>query len=218
MAVVDSGIDPSLRGLEPVSEGVGIRVGADRARMESSTIDALGHGSVIASTIRMRTADTVLVPVRIFRNNLIAPVTAFVAAIGWAAEHDIHLLNVSVGVSKLQWRDTFEAVLAKARRAGVIVVSAAELDGKPSLPFGLDGVIGVSGDGALVDGELAVSDGVVRAPTRAGRLPGRRLAAFPSGDALAVANVTGVLANHLCEVGPQDETTCLEYLSADARY
>ncbi len=213
VVIVDSGIDPNFGFLRPIGDGVGIRVSASTAELDTQWQDEIGHGSVVASTIRQGAPEAVLHPVRIFRTRLIAPVTAFAEAITWAASHEMQLLNLSIGVTKLQWRDTFERALRVATRAGVVVVSPVELGGAPCLPGCLPGAVGVRHDPSLAPGAFAVRDGVVAALGGVGPLPPRARSTMPDDAALAVATTTGTLARWLADVGPRNAAECERYLS-----
>ena len=214
VGVADSGINPSYAGAQPVEPGVGIRVEADTAATDGHWQDELGHGTAVAATIRGYSPDAQLFPIRIFRKRLIAPVTALVGAIDWAAENNLHLLNLSLGVTKLQWRETFEAAVARASDAGVVLVSAAETESTPCLPGLLPGVVGVRASVDLGQGEFALDPGtqdVVLSSSWARELP--RLAKHRNlaGASAAVAHVTGALAHWFAEVGPQPERACLKF-------
>ena len=211
VGVADSGINPSFPMAAPVEPGVGLRVRADRAERDRHWHDELGHGTAVAATIRGYDPEPALFPIRIFRKRLIAPVTALVAAVDWAIEHEMHLLNLSLGVSKLQWRESFEMAAGRAKEAGLLLVSAAQVGGAPSLPGCLPEVVGVDGDEGLEEGEFRVAAATVVASSWARRLPLLPQRANVSGASLAVAHTTGALARWFGEVGPQPLEACLQY-------
>lgn len=217
VGVADSGINPSFSMAAPVAAGVGVRVRADRAELDGHWQDELGHGTAVAATIRGYSEEAALYPIRIFRKRLVAPVTALVAAIDWAIDHEMDVVNLSLGVTKLQWRQSFEAVSLRARDAGTLLVSAAENQGAPCLPGCLPGVLGVRENEALQEGEFRVEEDFVEASSWARKLPLLPRRANLSGASLAVAHVSGAIVRWFSEVGPQPLSACLRHLRTLAR-
>jgi hypothetical protein len=86
-----------------------------------------------------------------------------IRAIDWCLEHDIQVINLSLGTLNPEHRSAFEEVVARAHAAGALIVSALEMNGAAALPGSLAGVVGVV--------ETDPSDGVeYRAYQRYGKL------------------------------------------------
>ncbi len=197
VGVADSGINPNHRHVGEVAGGVGVVVTDGRVATDDDWLDQLGHGTAVAATIRGHAPAVELYSIRIFRRRLEAQVDALLFALEWAASNELDLLNLSLGCADEDRRDAFVSAVADASSAGVVVIAAHELSGKPSLPGSLPGVIAVGADPELGSGQLRFEDDVIVSSSWA-----RQLGELPKernfhGVSLAVAHVTGVAAGLL---------------------
>ena len=199
VGVVDSGIHPGHRHVGAVAGGVGIRTVDGEVVTDDSWDDLLGHGTAAAATIRRHAPEASLYAIRIFRRRLVARAEALLYAIGWASDHRIALLNLSLGTTEERFRPAFAEACSSAREAGTIVVAAAEMGGLPALPGCLEGVVAVRPDEALEEDEVRIEDGVFHACAWARRLEPLARERNLYGASLAVAHVTGMAASLLEE-------------------
>ena len=105
--------------------------------------DTLGHGTAVASVIHYLNPEVDLVAVKIFDGKLATSLPVVIRAIDWCLEHDIQVINLSLGTLNPEYRCAFENVVARSQTAGAVIVSALEVNGEAALPGSLPGVIGV---------------------------------------------------------------------------
>ena len=159
IGVLDTGVCPTHPHVGKIVDGITITVDGDRAGYE----DTLGHGTAIAAVIHHLNPDADLVAVKIFDRKLATSLPIVIRAIDWCLEHDIQVINLSLGTLNPEHRSAFEEVVARAQAARALIVSALEMNGAAALPGSLAGVVGVM--------ETDPSDGVeYRAYHRYGKL------------------------------------------------
>lgn len=139
IGILDSGVCRTHPHVGKVVEG--ITIGPDA--MLASYEDTLGHGTAVASVIHYLNPDADLVAVKIFDGKLATSLAVLIRAIDWCLEHDVQVINLSLGTLNPEYRSAFEEAVARAQSAGAVIVSALEVDGKAALPGSLPGVIGV---------------------------------------------------------------------------
>jgi subtilisin len=145
VAVIDSGWDRSLD--EPrVLPGVGFVDPADDFAMARNDDDAdvLGHGTACADLILRIAPDARVVPVKVFGKVLETSPGTLHAALLWALEAGVQVINVSLGTRLEGTLHPLYAACEKARRAGIIVVAAGHNANDWSYPAIFENVIGVS--------------------------------------------------------------------------
>jgi uncharacterized NAD-dependent epimerase/dehydratase family protein len=146
IAIIDSGIQSNhleirhIAGDVDLESGSGIEVG----RMQNWR-DLSGHGTACAGIIRKIAPDAALYDIRIFDESLTADGHALIAAIRWSIEHQMDVVNLSLGTTDVTFRDELAEVCHQAREAGVILVAAEHNDGHESYPAVFPDVIGVTG-------------------------------------------------------------------------
>jgi subtilisin len=146
VAVIDSGIEvdhPAVGGM--VRGGVAvIEQGEQIVFDETPHGDAYGHGTACAGIIHRLAPEAELYSVQVLGSTLRGTGTAFAAGLRWAIEHDIHVLNLSLGSTK----SDYFAVLHELTDAGyfrnAVLVTAANNFAKPSYPSTYASVISVA--------------------------------------------------------------------------
>ncbi len=202
VAVIDSGVHSGHPHVGMVEGGVSFD--AEGARGEDA-VDRLGHGTAVAAVIREKAPEATLVPVKVFDGELRATANALVAAIDWAVDARVHVINLSLGTANPAHQQRLGQALVRAARAGIALVAAAEQGDLRWLPGSLPLAIGVSldwdrpRDQALVDitHEGAVRRIHVSASGYPRPIPGVSPERNLKGISFAVANVTGLLCLHL---------------------
>ncbi|MEZ4415722.1 MAG: S8 family serine peptidase [Gemmatimonadota bacterium] len=202
IAVLDSGVNPwhpHVRGVEG-----GVDVLRDGSLGDDWT-DRLGHGTAVTAAIKHHAPDAELWAVRIFGDRLATTLDGLVAGLEWSIARGAHLVNLSLGTTAQAHRPALEAALARARSAGVLVVSAAEHEGVCWLPGGLPDALGVrvaTDLPPLTVRFTSTSAGGIRAESVGlpRSIPGVPAALNVHGISFAVANATGALAR-LLEAG-----------------
>jgi subtilisin family serine protease len=127
VAVVDSGVDPSVPGLV---------TGWNAIDGSTDTRDTGGHGTGVAQVVAAGCDGCRILPVRITDESGSSTQGVVASGIRWAAEHGARVINLSWGLA-LGARSTgqVERAIASAVASGTVVTAAAMNDGSrdPSL-------------------------------------------------------------------------------------
>src|ERR1700677_1063038 len=159
IGVLDTGVCLTHPHVGKIVDGVTITVDGAIGGYD----DTLGHGTAVPAVIHHLNPEADLVAVKIFDRKLATSLPVVIRAIDWCLEHDIQVINLSLGTLNPEHRSAFEEVVARAHAAGALIVSALEMNGAAALPGSLAGVVGVV--------ETDPSDGVeYRAYQRYGKL------------------------------------------------
>ncbi len=191
IGVIDSGIDASNPYVCGVAGGVCLSSGGDWS-------DRIGHGTVVAATIREKAPEAQLFAIRIFDRELRANAQLLVEAIRWCAENRMDFANLSLGTQEPAHAPLLEEALAEARLRGTQCVSVFEENGIACWPGSLEAATAVIADSAIARNESARvhqrGREVLAASPLPRPLPGMPYARGLAGASFAVANVTGLLA------------------------
>lgn len=145
VAVIDSGWDRRLD--DPrVLPGVGFVDPDDDfalARNDDDN-DVLGHGTACADLVLRIAPDARVIPVKVFGKVLETSPGTLHAALMWAIDAGVQVINVSLGTRLENTLHLLYAACEKARRAGIIVVAAGHNANDWSYPAIFENVIGVS--------------------------------------------------------------------------
>jgi subtilisin family serine protease len=195
VAVVDSGIHPGHPHVGGIGGGVGF---TSPDGPDGDYLDRLGHGTAVAAAIREKAPDADLYAVKIFDRTLSTSIDRLIAAIGWAIDSGIHIINLSLGTSRREHQAALTALVARAAAAGSLIVAAAEDDGVEWLPGALPGVVGVGLDWNCPRDEYRVEHRAGRPVFFASGYP-RSIPGVPpsrnlNGVSFAVANMSGFLS------------------------
>jgi subtilisin family serine protease len=139
IGILDSGVCRTHPHVGKIVDGITITADGAIAGYE----DTLGHGTAVAAIIHHLNPEADLVAVKIFDRKLATSLPVVIRAIDWCLQHDIQVINLSLGTLNPEHRRAFEEVVARTRQAGAVIVSALEMSGAAALPGSLAGVIGV---------------------------------------------------------------------------
>jgi subtilisin family serine protease len=139
IGVLDSGVCRTHPHVGKIVDGITITTDGPMAGYE----DNLGHGTAVAAIIHHLNPEADLVAVKIFDRKLATSLPVVIRAIDWCLEHDIQVINLSLGTLNPEHRGAFEDAVARTQAAGAVIVSALEMNGAAALPGSLAGVIGV---------------------------------------------------------------------------
>ena len=139
IGILDSGVCRTHPHVGKIVDGITITADGAIAGYE----DTLGHGTAVAAIIHHLNPEADLVAVKIFDRKLATSLPVVIRAIDWCLQHDIQVINLSLGTLNPDHRRAFEEVVARTRQAGAVIVSALEMSGAAALPGSLAGVIGV---------------------------------------------------------------------------
>jgi hypothetical protein len=104
--------------------------------------DMLGHGTAVCALLQEIAPDADLYAVRIFDRQLATSISVVLSAMRWCLQHEIDIINLSLGTTNDDHRRSFRGAVQDALQAGVAVVSAYEVNGVRMLPGSLPGVVG----------------------------------------------------------------------------
>lgn len=145
VAVLDSGWDRSI-GDPRVLPGVGFVDPRDDfalARNDDDQ-DVLGHGTACAGVILDVAPDARVIPVKVFGNKLETSPGTLEAALHWAVDAGVQVINVSLGTRLEGTLRNLYMACERARQAGIIVVAAGHNANDWSYPAIFENVIGVA--------------------------------------------------------------------------
>ena len=205
VAVIDSGVNPDHPHVHGVAGGVQIDLAGDAS---GDYVDRLGHGTAVFAAIQEKAPAADIFAVRVFEDRLRTSTQALVAAIDWAAERRVRVVNLSLGTLREEHAGMLGEAVERLARAGGVVVAAAEADGQRWWPGSLPSSVGVVMDAAIPrecvevlgaedDGNGGERGWVVAASPYPRPIPGVPVEANLNGISFAVANVTGVLTRRL---------------------
>ncbi len=112
--------------------------------------DISGHGTSVAGIIAAKDNDegitginpyVQLYSARILDENKQAPASRVVAAIDWAIEQDVDIINISFGTTVDS--EEIHAAIRRAYDAGILIVAAAGNNGVVEYPAAYDEVVAV---------------------------------------------------------------------------
>ena len=127
VAVVDSGIDndhPAVSGAvrgwaEPIEGPEGMSFS------QAPHTDAYGHATACAGIIRGIAPGVELYSVKVLGAGLSGRGQIFAAGLRWAIEHDMHVVNLSLGTTKRDFYGLFHELADDAYFRNIILVTAA---------------------------------------------------------------------------------------------
>lgn len=215
VAVIDSGVNAGHPHVGAVAGGVRIGLSGE---VSGDCVDRLGHGTAVFAAIQEKAPEAELFAVRVFSDRLKTSVRALVAAIDWAAERRVRVVNLSLGTLREEHAPMLEAAVDRLARAGGVVVAAATAGGRRWWPGSLPRAVGVVMDEDCPRGCVAVrrgeggGSGVVAAAPYPRPIPGVPRERNLSGISFAVANATGMVARVL--EGREGEVTLEACLAA----
>ncbi len=143
VALIDSGINARHSHVGPVSGGVAVSLEEGRLVWDDDFRDSLGHGTAIAGIIRAKAPAVNLYGVRIFQRSLNTYPTVVAAAVKWAADRGISIINLSLGTANSRYVPILQEACEYAADRGGIIIAAAGSAAFPGWPAALNCVIGV---------------------------------------------------------------------------
>ena len=145
VAVVDSGIEPNHPKIGAIAGGIGLYALADGSiQREDDFSDRAGHGTACAGIIRKLAPEVELYGVRVFDESLTTDGQSLVAAIAWAIEEGMDVINLSLGIIDPAYKRPLAEICRKAVEANLILVGSQHNEGLESYPAELSDVIGVT--------------------------------------------------------------------------
>lgn len=220
VAVIDSGVNAEHPHVGAVAGGARIELSGE---VSEDYVDRLGHGTAVFAAIQEKAPAAQMFALRVFTDRLRTSVRALVAAIDWAAERQVRVVNLSLGTLREEHAAMLEEAVDRLATAGGVVVAAATADGQRWWPGSLPRALGVVADEHCprgcteVRGGKGARSGVVAAAPYPRPIPGVARERNLNGISFAVANVAGMVARVVEGwEGPVTREVCLELLRISA--
>jgi subtilisin family serine protease len=129
VAVIDSGIDNDHPAIDGRVKGYASffedRASGEIVVGEEPHTDAFGHGTACADIIRRLAPDCELYSVKVLGAMLTGKGTAFAAGLRWAIEHDMQVVNLSLGTTRQDYFGLFHELADSAYFKNTLLVTAA---------------------------------------------------------------------------------------------
>jgi subtilisin family serine protease len=217
IAVIDSGVHADHPHVGGLIEGVAIR---EDGTLDPDFVDRLGHGTAVAAAIREKAPAANIIAIKVFWRGLTTSVATLVRAIDEARTRRAMIVNLSLGTADLRHRDALGDAVARARAAGMFIVSAMEDAGVRWLPGGLDGVVPVQVDWVCARDSYRIVSEHGRPMIAASGYP-RDIPGVPrehnlKGISFAVANASAFVARALEAVPGASAATMFDTLERAA--
>jgi Subtilase family len=200
VAIIDSGVHASHPHVAGVASGVGI----DEAGLtRDDFVDRLGHGTAVTAAIREKAPAAELIAIKIFEQTLTATGEALAAALIWAAEARVQVINLSLGTANQAHEPLLREAIGRAEASGALVVAAGEQSVIRWMPGSLNcgNLISVTLDWSCSRDACLLTrrDGFIRAHASGypRPIPGVSAQRNLKGISFAVANTTGLIARML---------------------
>lgn len=146
VAVIDSGCDKFITNDSRIVRGISFIGDKEGFVFEKSDdySDKLGHGTACIDIILQIAPSAEIIPIKVFNSRLETSIEIIVAAINYAVDYGVDLINLSLGTKLSEALYPLYYVCEKAKQKNIIIVSAnANLDNN-SYPAIFENVISVS--------------------------------------------------------------------------
>ncbi|MGE5558153.1 MAG: S8 family serine peptidase [Bacillota bacterium] len=196
IAVLDSGFDPHWQ--EQLKVNLFLNV-TDQKITESAQFDANGHGTACVDLIRRNAPEAEIAVLKVFDENLLCGGEIFLSAMRWCLEHNIDIINLSLGTINRIIGHQIISLCKEACDRGKLVVAAANQEGYRAYPAG-DSFVFTVAAGKLPsksDYSYDKENGcfLARGDKQKAAWSGGNYS-FVDGASFAAANFTGILARY----------------------
>lgn len=203
IALIDSGVNASHSHVGWVAGGVAFCQGPNGEVSENPDFhDSIGHGTAIAGIIREKVPQARIYALKIFHEDLQAPVSLLTSALQWAIGHTMKLIHLSLGIEWDQGGERLSELCHRAYERNLVVIAAARSPDDFVYPSSLDTVIGVYWNrtcdqaGLIYHADNPIEFGACGFPRALPGLPAERNF---YGSSFAAAHVTAMAAQFLEE-------------------
>ena len=217
IAVIDTGINASHPHICAPTHDVIF----DPEETDPSCDDVLGHGTAVTAAIQEKAPHADYYILKLFGKSLRTAGSRLLQALEWTIEHQMDVVNLSLGTPNFDHRPALEAIVVRGAAAGVILVAARYSERTPVLPGMLEGVISVDVDWNLQRDQYRISQ-ENGSPVFYGSgfprpLPGIPVARNLSGISFAVANMTGFVARACRDLEERSIDKVISILASDTQ-
>lgn len=147
VALIDSGVNAQHSHVQRVAGGIRIgRADNGALQLDDDWRDSLGHGTALAGVLRAQAPDVELYSIKVFDQALNTHAEVVAAALAWAADQKMDVVNCSFSTENTEHRDLLSDACEYAVARGALLVASADDRGQELLPARLSQVIAVAGD------------------------------------------------------------------------
>lgn len=199
IVVIDSGIDITKSDLELyVKESTGYRINCESYIVEDKEMQHFyEHGTAVAMIIRHLCPQVELISINIFDKSLGTDGRIMLCAMDKAIDYKPDIIHMSIGTTRWVYLFKLKGLVKKAKRNGIIIVSAANNQGMKSYPAYSKHVVGVKGADIHNVNEYFYKDNFFYAPLIIKGIRGIDQLEFSNqtcGTSMSAAYITGHLA------------------------
>jgi hypothetical protein len=145
IALIDSGVNPGHSHVGPIAGGVAFSTGPKGEVLQTSDYrDTLGHGTALAGILKFKAPEAELFAVKVFTDRLVTSIEILEAALRWAIEQKMQVVNLSLGTAKPEHRARMARIASRAKRGGTLIAASSPPEMTDVLPAALDGIFGVA--------------------------------------------------------------------------
>ncbi len=147
VALIDSGVNAQHSHVGFLAGGAAFLAAADgRVQQQEDYSDRIGHGTALAGILRAKAPQVEIYAVKIFTDRLTASIAVLEAALTWAVQQRMHIINLSLGTTNPDHRARLSEIVTRANAVGTLLVASSPPGHLDVFPAALPGVIGVAGD------------------------------------------------------------------------
>lgn len=144
VAIIDSGlvadgVNPHRDARAFIGPGDGFEL-----RQSADVVDCIGHGTAIAGIVNALAPRAEIVPLRVFGSRLETSPEIIAAALDWAADRAVEVVNLSLGSTMEAARRPLQKACRRAHEAGCLLISAVPRGAEQVFPAAFREVIGVT--------------------------------------------------------------------------
>ncbi|MCX8129649.1 MAG: S8 family serine peptidase [Clostridia bacterium] len=200
VVIIDSGIDAGILGLYVNDKAsTAFRINEEGYITEVKDLKACHiHGTVIALLIRHICKNVEFISINILNERLVSDARVLLCAFKRAVEIKPDIVHLSLGTTKWKYRFALNTIVRHARKNNIIVVAAANNEGKKSYPAYLRGVIGVKARVMKDNNPFDYQDGFFYAPLDTKGIEEFEtlgVSDYATGSSVAAAYMTGYIAS-----------------------
>jgi hypothetical protein len=211
VGIVDSGVSPAQAAAVVASVGI-VTHGALGTTRLAAVDDPVGHGTAVVALLLAQAPMARLFSAQAFADGCHADAACVADGIIWCLEHEVRVINLSLGL--VVDHDVLRQACAVAVARGTILVAAFPARGGSVYPAAYPGVVAVSGDARCNSHTWSVIE------------PGRLYGAAPlaadgvtsGGASYAAARVSGLAAGFVALWPDAQAADFREWLSTAAEF
>lgn len=219
IVIIDSGIDTNETYLRNyIKEETGFKLNEKLDVVEEHNPKIKNdHGTVIAKTIKYICNEVEFISINILDENLSTDGRVLIQALKKSISYNPHIVHLSLGTTKIKYWYPLKKLCKFLNKNNVIIVSAANNEGKRSYPAYLKEVIGVKGENINntyfynnkffysslgLPNDLCISSKRYRDVT---------------GNSISAAYITGYICRTILELGNKSNKEIIAYLKSEGQ-